>query len=104
MRQSIFYLLILTLAVIIGLCIAHVPAFVLLQVASTSFAMPLWLLFVVVILLIFLFVLIRKIVRQALILPKKLRDNLEVLQQRHSLRKKIKQIEAGIKRARTSAS
>jgi uncharacterized protein HemY len=104
MKQTIFYLLILVLAVIIGLFIAHVPAFILLQVASTSFAMPLWLLFVIVMLLTFLFVMIRKIIRHALILPKKLRNNLEVLQQRRSLRKKIKQIEGSIKRARTVAS
>ncbi len=104
MKQTIFYVLMLALAVIIGLFIAHVPAFVLLQIASTSFAMPLWLLFVVVILALSVFVIIRKIVRRALILPQKLRNNLEVMQQRHTLRKQIKQIEAGIERARTSAS
>lgn len=104
MKHTIFYVLMLALAVIIGLFIAHVPAFVLLQIASTSFAMPLWLLFVVVLLGVIVFVIIRKIVRRALILPQKLRNNLEVMQQRHALRKKIKQIEVGIERARTLAS
>ena len=101
MRRTLLYLLVLALAIIFGLFIAHVPAFLLVQVGTFSVAMPLWVLFSLVFILTYLYVLIRRIMRRALIIPKKLRDNVAVMQQRQNVRKKIKKIEADIERARS---
>ncbi len=101
MKQAIIFLLVLILAILLGLFIAHVPAFLLLQIGSTSIAAPLWLLTVVLFVLVSLYVLTRKVVRRVWMIPKKLRDNLAVMHQRQSMRKKIQQVKANIERVRT---
>ncbi len=99
MRQIVYGLLVLGLAVVLGLFLAHVPAFILLEVGTLSVAVPLWLLLVVILMLSVVVMLIRRLVRRILIVPQKLRNNLEVMRQRQKLRKKIDQIEGDIKRA-----
>jgi uncharacterized protein HemY len=97
-RQIIYFLVVLGLAVVIGLFLAHVPAFVLLEVGRFSVAVPLWLLLIFLFILAVVLMLLRRIVRRVLIVPQKLKNNLEILRQRQKMRKKIDAIEAGIKR------
>ena len=90
MRQIIYFLVVLGLAVVIGLFLAHVGRF--------SVAVPLWLLLIFLFILAVVLMLLRRIVRRVLIVPQKLKNNLEILRQRQKMRKKIDAIEAGIKR------
>ena len=89
MRQIIYFLGVLGLAVVIGLFLAHVPAFVLLEVGRFSLAVPLWLLLVFLLIVGVILMMMRRMVRRVLILPQKLQTNLEVLRQRQKMRKKI---------------
>ena len=95
----IYFLMVLGLAVVIGLFLAHVPAFVLLELGHFSVAVPLWLLLVFLLILGVLLMMVRRILRRVLIVPQKLQSNIEILRQRQKMRKKIDAIEAGIKRA-----
>ncbi len=99
MRQIIFYLFVLGLAVVLGLFLAHVPSFFLIEVGRFSIAVPIWLFLVFVLLLSVIIMIVRRIVRRVLIVPQKLSHNLERMRQRQKVRKKIEAIEVGIKRA-----
>ncbi len=99
MRQGVYFLFVLGLSVLIGLFLAHVPAFMLLEIGRFSIAVPLWLLFIFVLMISGLLLIMRRIVRRVVIVPQKLRSNLELLRQRQKVRRKIEQIELGIKRA-----
>lgn len=97
MKSTLYYLFILALSIIGGLFIAHLPAFILVQVGAFSVAMPLWVLFSGLLLCIYLYCLLRRWFTRVLMIPKKWRDNLKVMQQRQAMRQKIQEIEAGIK-------
>ena len=99
MRQVIYCLFVLGLAVVIGLFLAHVPAFVLLEVGRFSIAVPIWLLLIFILVLSVVVMIVRRIVRRVLIVPQKLRGNVAIMRQRQKVRRKIEEIEVGIKRA-----
>ena len=99
MRQIIYFLVVLGLAVVIGLFLAHVPAFILLEVGRFSIAVPIWLLFILLLIFAVILMVIRRILLRIVVVPQKLQSNLEVMRQRQKMRKKIEEIEMGIKRA-----
>ncbi len=99
MREIIYFLGALGVAVICGLFLAHVPAFVLVEVGHFSIAVPIWLLVIFVLVLSVVWMILRQVIRRILIVPQALHQQLDIMRQRQKVRKKIEAIEVGIKRA-----
>ncbi len=100
MRQIILSLLVLGLAVVIGLFLAHVPALVLLEVGAFSVAVPLWFLVLCLLLVLLLLRVVQRITRQISRVPIKWREQLESLRQQQKMRQQMQEIEKGIQRAK----
>lgn len=92
MRKILFYLLILIVAVFIGLAIVQAPSFVLFQFKGVSVALPLWLFVLLVIVLIYLTLMVRKICRALFIAPQRLKSNLTQMQQRREVKRQMRDI------------
>lgn len=92
MRKTLFYLVILIIAVFIGLAIVQTPSFVLFQFKDVSVAFPLWLFVLLVVILVYAVILLRKLCKVLFIAPQQLKSNIAQMQQRRDVKRQMRAI------------
>lgn len=100
MRRILIYFYLLLVLTFVILAMIQSPSFVLFQIKSMSITMPLWLFVIFVAIFIYVVILLHKLWRALIVVPRKLKSNLAKMRKRHEVKQQLRKIEKKIKQTK----